>query len=357
MKHSLFGFSSMERRALCPGSYRMEKEMPELPGNEAQTSGIKCHNKIHEMIMADRLGNPVTIESDQFSAAEIEAVTFCFNQYKAMAYEPMTNYIIESEKSFNFTDLFPEIEISTTDLVGYEPFKIAHVFDWKFNFGFVEEAANNIQLGGYALGAFKEYEVKTVYVHLVEAYAKRVTSYQYIQSEQENIKNYVRMTIDNCMKSFAPLVPSKKACQYCRANNPISCPALLKSMFDKELTTPLSSLQPETIARLLDLAELNATISGNVKQYVYACMISGSKVPGYYLKKGRNSRSWAPEVTEERLVEIGKTLGKDVEQLSKVQLISIPDLEEKWGVSKPVKSALDSLIIKTEGKPILTKEK
>jgi len=357
MKHSLFGFSSLERRSSCPGSYRMEKDLPELPPAKNTPPGDRLHKQVELMIKADRLGNPVTVNPEEFNATEIEAAIFCFDQYKAMAYEPMTNYKIITEKSFDFRDLFPEIEISTTDLIGYEPFKVAHVFDWKFNYGEIEEAPNNIQLGGYALGAFKEFDVKTVYVHLVEAFARRVSSYQYIESEQKNIIDFVKLTISNCFKSFAPLKPSKKSCQYCRANTPNNCPAILGKMFDAELTTPLSAMQPEDISKLLDIVDLNISIGGKIKQYVYACMTQGCKVPGWILAKGRNSREWMPEVNEQKLIEIGKMLEKDVSNLSKTELIGIVELEERWGKSAIVKNHLMPLIKKEEGKPILKKEK
>lgn len=355
MKHSLFGFSCLERRYLCPGSYRLEKDLRELPPAEKVPPGKLMHLQIESMIKSDILKNQVTVD-ERFTPDETEAIKFCFNQYHAIASDPVTDWKFVTEKSFNFSEIIPQIEVSTCDFIAYVPFKTAHVFDWKFNYLDIEEADNNIQLAGYALGAFMEYDVKKVVVYLVEAFAKRVTSYVYSREDQNDIISFTKTIINNCFKSFAPLVPGKKQCAYCRANTPNHCPKILESMFDSELKTPISEMAAIDVSRLLDAVELNMSICGKIKQYAYACMIQGAKIPNYYLDKGRNSRSWKKGVCEEDLKKVGTLLGKEISGLTKNELLSIQEIEKKWGKSVQVKKELEALIHKEEGKPLLKRE-
>jgi hypothetical protein len=268
----------------------------------------------------------------------------------------MRTFFMHTEKEFNFKEILPEVEIGTTDLIIYEPYKIAHVFDWKFNFLPVEPADNNIQLGVYALGAFTEYDVQTVYVHVVEAFNKRMTTYQYVLNEQQNIIDFVNLTVKNCFKAFAALRPSKKACQYCRAS--LTCPAILAILAEKEEPDkPFSSMSVEELSKMLEIWEINETVSGKGKQYAYAVMLQGLKIPKWYLKEGIKRRSWKDGVTEEQLIQVGKLLNKEIDGLVNRALISVAQLEEKWGKSTLVKDQLKDFIESKAGNPILKKEK
>jgi hypothetical protein len=354
MKHSLFGPSSLERRSNCPGSFRLEKDLPPIE-NEYAKKGTELHEAVAKLIKDEAKGIASGLIMGIYSAAEQEAINFCYNQYKACFYEPMTNRFIQVEKEFDFTSILPMVEIGTTDLVIWEPYKTAHVFDWKFNFNPIPEAINNIQLGVYALGAFKEYEAQTVHVHLVEAFSKKVTDYRYDISEQKNIIDFVELTINNCMKAFAPLRPSKESCQYCRAQ--VNCPAILDKLFSCEIINPLTNLPASEVAKLLDIAELNLTVCGKIKEYAYSCMSAGSKIPGWILKEGRKSRFWKSVVTEQTLIEVGKAIGRPTDALVHTELLSPPELEKLWGKNAVVTSQLKEFIDFKIGNPILTKEK
>ena len=128
-------------------------------------------------------------------------------------------------------------------------------------------------------------------------------------------------------------------------------------MFDSELKTPISQMISSDIAKLLDVIELNVSVSGKAKEYIYACMLKGAKVPGYYLDKGRSKRTWENDVTEEKLKKVGELLGKDTSDLITHELITIPKIEEKWGKSAQVRKELAPFIHKEEGKPQLKREK
>ena len=55
-KHHPFSPSTMGRRAHCRGSYRMERDMPELPSKEAE-EGTLLHEAVAEMIRGPANGN------------------------------------------------------------------------------------------------------------------------------------------------------------------------------------------------------------------------------------------------------------------------------------------------------------
>lgn len=61
MKHHPFGPSSFERRELCPGSYRMEMDLPSVESPDSQ-EGTRKHEEIAKAIDAFYHGEGVTFE-------------------------------------------------------------------------------------------------------------------------------------------------------------------------------------------------------------------------------------------------------------------------------------------------------
>lgn len=343
--HSLFGPSSLSRRFYCPGSWRMEKDLPETTNPDAE-QGKQLHYEIAEMIVR-------SIASEEKTSSN-PAVNFCFQQFKQETIF-QHNYFIEVEKTFKYTDTtIPEVEIGTADLVLYEPYNKAHIFDWKFGHNHVEEADNNLQLGVYAIAAFKEWDCETVTVHVVEAVHEKVTEYKYVKEDIERIEKYVKMIIQNCKKAFAFLRPSKSNCQYCRALT--TCPAVTSELVEGKQNISFSELPIEEISKLLNIADINDLWSGKVKEYGYSLAMSGTPIPNWKLKPGRKIRSWIDNISESVLINLAKQYSLPVEGISKKEILSPAQLEAYWGGSKIIKEEINALTQSKQCKPSLVKE-
>lgn len=350
MKHSMFGGSSLMRRLYCPGSYFMEQDLPEVESKYAEM-GIKLHKEVENRI---NKGQKIL-----FEGTEEVAIQYCYNQYLNLVSNCHIKPEVFTEKSFDMSEIFSEIEITTADMVAIVG-TVGYVYDWKFNYNDVEEVKHNLQLGLYALAVFREFpNITQCHVVIVEGFKEKTSSYLYNRDDCSNIIEFIKMIITNCNKSFAKLRPSKKTCQYCKAFIDI-CPAvqaLLKDNKDLDEIKKASNLSSEEVGKLLDAAEINDYWAGKVKEYAYALAATGNKIEGWYMKPGKQIRSWKDDVTEQKLIELGQFLGKPVDNMSEVKLISPAELESKWGKVALIKQQILQLVDIKQCKPELKREK
>jgi hypothetical protein len=340
MPHSPFGPSALQRRALCPASYRAEKDLPEIESEQAGEG-----SKLHDLVAAYICGKERQPLLDA-AGESAESVNACFGFIDLLkSQNPTANFL--PEKYLQITD---EI-FGTADLVVVEPFQHAVVVDWKFGFNDPEPADENLQLGAYALGVHIECECETIDVAVIMAAKGKVSQHQYTADDWPKIAKRINEIVAHCKSPFAPFLPTTDGCRYCRAAS--HCPALLEIANMLPISQEPGQLPPSEIGRLLLLAKKLDPWMKCLEQKAYQIALAGGTVPGFKLVDGRPSRIWGPDVDEKRLAEVAVLLEKPEESIYTTELASPAQLEKKWGKAKKVVEVIKPLIFTKLGAPRL----
>lgn len=214
-KHHEFSPSSLERLRLCPGSFSLSKGVEEKVDEYASMGKF-----LHECV-----ANQVFEYEGQY----------CSPEEKEMVYSCI-ELVAEISKANNASQLFYEKKLSlsrkekvitegTADVVIVAPHKII-IIDWKFGWQFVPESHDNPQLATYAAAAMQEFNKNEGEVILFYPRFSKIDTFTF--TKPALIADNVYEIISNAKKKDAPLNPSEKACQYCRAYE--KCPAVRKAM-------------------------------------------------------------------------------------------------------------------------------
>lgn len=260
MMHSEFGPSSLKRRELCPGSYRMEKD---LPGFETEHSaeGTRLHEEIAQMIESFRDGKEINDTCDETR----KAFEYFFNVFSDNTQEEM-KILVEYRMNFSYCGI--EQFFGTADVVIVLGNKII-IIDWKFGHRSVDEAADNIQGAAYALMAMKEFQKDRAEVHFFNPVIGQKTSYEF--GSVLSLSSYIMGVINKAREENAPLEPSEDACQYCKAMYHGICPAIAKTaeitVAKAEEVIPLpalSVLSADDLCTMKDKCDLIAKLADRV---------------------------------------------------------------------------------------------
>lgn len=339
-KHSLISPSNFERRLLCPGSLNAEKDLPETTSIYAE-EGKLLHDRVNRLITGN-IAWQSNLEKDQqdvvFNAAE-----YYFELVKK------ADVVIKEihEKTFDLSFIYPEMK-GTADSVlltlsNETNIYDLHVIDYKFGKGIYVNAYENYQLVLYYLGVINDLKIEeitqgkkyNVHLHIVQPYKENSvwsldTYEQLIWSDLE----YFQEVAQKCYKSDAPRIPSKKACQFCKAKP--TCPALLK--FVPNTKVKVDELKCDQIAAIYDNKDLITMYLKSVEEYIKNKLEQGSFM-NYTLKPKLSNRKWNDDAYD-YLVE---NLSEEAFEVSK-KLIGITKAEKLLG-----KEVVNKLTVREEG--------
>lgn len=225
--------SNLFRRALCPGSERMEAGLPE-EDSEQSCEGVLLHDYSHHTEYDRAMLKPNQRDllelADRLTVAVIERVGNSTVPHKQFA-----------EKQLKMKDS----EFSgKPDLVRYyatEPFPFALVVDRKFGYAIVERAELNLQLRSYAVMSsdYTSNRLNSVYAAIVQPrapYDERITIAQYEPEDIEASRVEITQILETAKNPKAKLVAGDEQCRYCKAK--LICPA-----FQKTLSLPVGALK------------------------------------------------------------------------------------------------------------------
>lgn len=343
--HSPLGPSSLERRKLCPGSYAMEKDLPEVTSDVSE-DGTNLH------LMVSAFLNGLMSEDTTLDQAgdDSDAVLACIEYARQLrtAFPHSQEYI---EERLDLTCIHPLCDKGTADLVMVRPFASAHVVDWKFGYSWVPDARDNLQLAAYAIAAAEKHDLQSVTVHVVMPRKGVASKHTFTRDELRAGAEYIGQIIKRCLSPFAPLLPSPAACKYCKAQ--AMCPALASLAAELPVCEEPNRLPNSEVARLLKASKPVRAWIGALEQHAFGVLMAGGQIPGYMLGLGRSTRDWKDGTSEAQLESIGKSLGKDPAAVVVKELASPAQIEKSWGKAKKIKEALEPLIIQKPGNPRL----
>ena len=283
--HHPFGPSSLERRELCPGSWRLENDLPEVE-TEDSVSGNKYHERIAELIQSfvDSGYNCIPDISKEDDTI-ISMWNFFFEVYTTAG----DGAEVFAERLVSWKYLGIEQYFGYTDVLIVCKDKVI-VIDWKTGHRPVIEAANNPQGAAYALASMQEFKKDVADVYFFNPVIRQKSFYSF--NERKGIESYIIRILSACNKEDAPLNAGETQCRYCKAAAHGTCPAIAKTAevvaVKAETLVPMPSLAElpaETLVELKRKCDLVAKLGERVDNRIKAiCEESGSCGP-YRLKE------------------------------------------------------------------------
>lgn len=209
-KHHPFSPSTLQRLSLCPGSWRMTKDIPEPPQSDDAAEGTKLHEAV------------VTGNLDDLNAEQQAAVTACIEFAESLIYPAETKPLETiSEYKVSIEDTDGILTEGIVDFAVIHPDKTADLVDWKFGRTPAPEANGNYQLAAYALGIMQQFNVSSVTAHIFQPRIFAHTSYTFTNAKA--ILHNIKHIINRAKQESILLCASDEACRYCRAAS--TCPA------------------------------------------------------------------------------------------------------------------------------------
>lgn len=271
MSHHHFGPSSLERRELCPGSFRMEKDLPSVETEDSK-SGTSLHEAI--ALVLEGRASEVSISPEDADLVKLMEDKF----YEIKGTEPK-DFFIEKQLSFSYCGI--EQFSGTADVLIVAGDRVI-IIDWKTGHRPVAEAADNIQGAGYALSAMQTFVKNVAEVHFFNPRIKQDSAHTF--TDKNALAAYIMRVISSCQKEDAQLVQGEKQCRYCKAAAHGTCPMLTKTAettaIKAEELIQLKSLSDLTVDELCELkrrCDLVAKLGERVDNRIKAvCEESGS---------------------------------------------------------------------------------
>ena len=233
------------------------------------------------------------------------------------------------------------------------------VIDAKFGRGVAVDAEENPQLMMYAAAAYVEHELaydfKRVRMMIVQPRLNASPEWTIPVTELNEFMEEVQFSAELTRQPDAPLVPSAKGCQWCRAK--ATCPAITNRIMDDFDTVVPETADERDLARIMANADMIEKWVKAVRAEVERRLLAGEPVPGYKLVQGKKgNRQWAdPDAAEETL----KGMRVKHDQMYDYKLASPTSIEKlaKAGDVGPRQWAkIQDLITQSEGQPSVAPE-
>jgi len=288
--HTPCGPSSLERRALCPGSLSQELALGSIEeqSTEEAESGTQCHKAMEAYLTGADLP-PLT---DEENAKFKKALDSLESILQGDTLDPVTMTTRSGGKvhiELRMENLpYWHGEVGTVDFV-IDYLDHILMLDWKFGGGFVPSPKWNRQFKAYALGCWDRFGRKPIHVAAVQPEMGDqydMVPWVYEPEEYGIILNELHGIVDRC-HSEPELLCVGKACQYCSAAENLSCPRYVEAMGlfvspVDSLILDLPALTPMDRSRLLTAAKAAKKGAEALVQAVRALIReTGEELPGY----------------------------------------------------------------------------
>ena len=287
-KHHPCSPSVLYRRELCPGSMRMEQDLPDIP-NDASIRGIMMHDIVSKKIL-----NPYFCIEPGISADDSELVQDMIRFHESRL------HLTEGEKTFveEYLDYKKNNDVlffGTCDVLILHPnTECAILIDWKTGRTPVDEAEDNCQGAAYAIAAMQRYKLLFCTVIFFNPTIHQKTEYTFENSDA--LRWNIEKIIERANDPDAPCIPGEKQCLYCKAALHGTCPAfrgIATELYEVAKRQPLEMISTMPDSTLVDVVEKGKLISkfsdAAEKELKERCEKHG-EVCGYFLKEVSGGR-------------------------------------------------------------------
>ena len=282
-KHARLSASRAERFMTCPGSVRLENQMPYEPPGEAAAIGTAIHELSERILRGEEIDDP-DVNPEHVAMAQ-EYANFINNLV-----ENPRKKLIEVNVDAGLKSLHPALG-GTADAVLVDG---NHLIICDLKTGRVPvDAENNKQLMTYALGVMRQFNAPvdiTCTMHIFQPRAEH-SKWTVSGADLVNHGHDLVRAAELALSPDAPTNPSPDACKYCKAKT--ICPSMRQKVQDnaRKEFAPDTKITPD----MLDLAHLAAEWSEAVITAAKKQLTDGETISGWNLKPGRKTRFWKSE--------------------------------------------------------------
>jgi hypothetical protein len=324
--HSKLGASSSERWFECPGSVALCDLVPKKPDTEWSKEGTNAHTFMEFMLKRPGVTGPSALPNARHYLGKEKEIKLDFKLTPEMAdyvqdfvdrvlwqYHQMPGAIMHVEKKFHLKHIHPDL-YGTSDVVLVQPFGKIYVIDFKYGAGVAVDVIENSQLLYYGLGASFGEDFGEIILVIAQPridggeWQEWETTPEYMLEFSKTLKQKALAT----QKKNAPLQEGEW-CRWCDASG--ICPQLQKKAVVAAQTDfteegaklpEVTKMTDEQVVRVIEFEKTITSWIGAVKEAAFLRLMSGEKIEGLKLVRGKGSREWQDED------EVLKVFGKDV---------------------------------------------
>ena len=354
--HAQLSPSSAARWMICPGSVELCADLPDT-SSSASSEGTMMHTVAAKCLEngTDASGYVGTMDFETKLVLQTE---------QAQAVQRYVDTVRDVVKATG-GELLVEQRLSIEHMTGEKGAKGTAdaviltmneliVIDAKFGRGVEVEAANNPQLMMYAHAALVErevaYDFQNVRLMIVQPRLGAAPEWTIPVAKLNNFAIDVAFSAELTRQDFAPLVPSPKGCQWCRAK--ATCPAIKGQILDDFDVVVPDTADGDDLARVMNMADMIEKWVKAVRAEVERRLLAGEPVAGYKLVQGKKgNRQWGNADEAEAAL---KAMRIKHDQMYDYKLASPTSIEklakaEEIGPRQWVK--IQELITQSEGQP------
>lgn len=292
-KHARLSASRTERFMLCPGSVRLESQMPYEPAGPAAAIGTAIH-EVAELLLNG--SEPAKLLQDG-TDPEYVAMAQGYADYVNTVCESPRKRMIEVNVDAGLKSLHHALG-GTADAVLVDG-NTLHVIDLKTGRVPVP-AEDNLQLMTYALGVMRQLKAPSDITVVMHIYQPRTGSSTATLTGQDLIEHGERLkaAAELALTDDAPTEPGSSQCKYCRAKT--ICPSLKAkaAAVARSEFMPSNDVTPEMLEDATLVSAWADAVIDQAKQQI----ANDKPINGWVLRKGRTTKFWrAPEMVAEAL--------------------------------------------------------
>lgn len=232
------------------------------------------------------------------------------------------------------------------------------VVDAKFGYKLVE-ADNNPQLMMYAAAAYDEskvaYDFKTVRLAIVQPRLSAVAEWTLTADALMEFAAEMLTLAEYTRQPNAPLVPSNKGCQWCRAKP--TCPAIREqALADFDNVVPETADESD-LARVMANADMIEGWIRSIRAEVERRLLAGEAVTGYKLVQGkRGNRQWGNAADAEAALKAMRVKHDQMYDYKLASPTTIEKLAKANEIGPRQWTKIQELITQSEGQPSVAPE-
>ena len=362
--HAKLSASGASRWATCPGSVQMEDGIPDKESVYAQEgtlahemSELKLKHYLDPKGFGKRKLNAAIkkLKENELYQAEMESYTDTYVDFiKEKALSFSSNPYIEIEKRVDFSR-WVDGGFGTCDCILIHGSTLS-IIDLKYGKGVPVFAEQNEQLILYALGAYDAfsliYNLDKIELNIVQPRINNFSTWEISLTELLLWGDYFKVQAEKALSGDGELVPSAKACKFCKARDICTARAENNLSLESEIKLKPNEIPKDKLYEYISRGEDIAKWVNDLKAYALNLCLAGEDVKGLKAVAGRTSRSWTnQDEAINKLIEggIDEAIIYDKVPLTLVKL-------EKALGKQQFTTLVGDLVVTSEGKPTLVFE-
>lgn len=362
--HAKLSASGASRWATCPGSVQMEEGIPDRESIYAQEgtlahemSELKLKHYLDPKGFGKRKLNAAIkkLKENELYQAEMDSYTDTYVDFiKEKALSFSSNPYIEIEKRVDFSR-WVDGGFGTCDCVLIHGSTLS-IIDLKYGKGVPVSAEQNEQLILYALGAYDAfnliYNLDKIELNIVQPRINNFSTWEISLTELLLWGDYFKVQAEKALGGNGELVPSAKACKFCKARDICTARAENNLSLESEIKLKPNEIPKDKLYEYISRGEDIAKWVADLKAYALDMCLKGEDVKGLKAVAGRTSRSWTNQDEA-----INKLIEGGIDEAiiyDKVPL-TLAKLEKALG-KQQFTTLVGDMVVTSEGKPTLVFE-